>query len=133
MAEVGVRLSSLWAFECPSHDHIDMGGGCLHPGYPPAQPFTAEVITLAAAASRALQGLPPRQFNMTLVWLPEPKRVANANATATAEGGGGEGGRAAAAIAEDEPACLDGSRYGYYALPGRVNKWLVMLQGGGCE
>ena len=109
MAGLGVPLSSLWAFECPSHDHTDQPGFCLHPGQVSAQPFTFEVSELAQSVSRQLQAppLPPEQSNMTLIWLPPP----------TGEPG--------------EPACLDGSGFGYYALPGKVNKWIVMLQGGG--
>ena len=109
MAGQGVPLSSLWAFECPSHDHTDQPGFCLHPGQIAAQPFTLEVNQIAQSVNRQLHAppLPPAQGNMTLRWLPPPTG------------------------APGEPACLDGSRFGYYALPGKVNKWVVMLQGGG--
>ena len=109
MAEQGVPLSSLWAFECPSHDATNQPGFCLHPGRPAAQPFSEQVNDMARTVNRQLQAppQPPAQSNMTLVWLPPP----------TGQPG--------------EPACLDGSGYGYYALPGKVNKWVVMLQGGG--
>jgi len=106
MAAQGVALSTLWAFECPSHDHTDQPGFCLHPGQVSAQPFSFEVGELAQAVERQVGGLPPREFNMTLHMLPPP-------------------------AAPGDPACLDGSAYGYYALPGKVNKWIVLLQGGG--
>jgi len=105
MASVDIQLSALWAWECPSHDHSDQPGFCLHPGFPAAQPFTWEVEELAQSVNRQLQEppLPSPQSNLTLVWLPTPTG------------------------APGEPACLDGSQYGYYALPGSENKWLVML------
>lgn len=106
MAGTGVPLSTLWAFECPSHDHTDQPGFCLHPGDVSAQPYTFEVDEIAQSVNRQLNGLPPRVFNMTLQMLPPPA---------------GPG----------DPACLDGSAYGYYALKGTVDKWVVALQGGG--
>lgn len=106
MAGQGVPLSTFWAFECPSHDHTDQPGFCLHPGDPAAQPYTAEVDSIAASVNRQLNGLPPREFNMSLYMLPQGSSPGDA-------------------------ACLDGSAYGYYALPGRVNKWVIAIQGGG--
>jgi len=146
MAQLSIPLSTLWAWECPSHDQVDMreygadccrqlplnqcilltlsrrrltslllpfpsnfpGGGCLHPGNPQAQPWTAEVLALAQQVTRQLNVLPPRRYNMSQVfWMPEPTGAPN------------------------EPACIDGSRYGYYGFAGAQNKWVVMLQGGG--
>lgn len=106
MASDNIQLSALWAWECPSHDHTNQPGFCLHPGMPAAQPFTVEVEGITRSVNRQLQEppLPPEQGNMTLVWLPPPTG------------------------APGEPACLDGSQYGYYALEGKVNKWVVMLQ-----
>ena len=106
MAGEGVPLSTLWAMDCPSHDAGDQPGFCLHPGRPAAQPYTQQVTALAQEVNRQVQQLPPAQYNMTLVMLPPPG-------------------------APGDPACLDGSAYGYYALPGSVNKWVVMLAGGG--
>lgn len=107
MAGAGVALSTLWAFECPSHDHTDQPGFCLHPGMVAAQPYTFEVGDIAQSVQRQLAGLPPRAFNMSLHMLPPP-------------------------AADGDAACLDGSAYGYYALPGKVaDKWVVLLQGGG--
>ena len=109
MAGQGVPLSALWAFECPSHDAKSQPGFCLHPGRPAAQPYTAQVTELARSANRQLQAppRPPAASNMSLVMLPPPTG------------------------APGEAACLDGSGYGYYALAGSVDKWVVMLQGGG--
>ena len=108
MASLSIPLSTLWAWECPSHDHVDMPGGCLHPGDPEAQPFTFEVLELVRSVNRDLNGMPPTQPNLTLFMLPPPTGAAG------------------------EPACLDGSGFGYYAAPGNVkDKWQVMLQGGG--
>ena len=107
MAGAGVALSTLWAFECPSHDHTDQPGFCLHPGMVAAQPYTFEVGDIAQSVQRQLAGLPPRAFNMSLHMLPPP-------------------------ATDGDAACLDGSAYGYYALPGKVaDKWVVLLQGGG--
>jgi hypothetical protein len=107
MAEQSVQLSSLWAFECPSHDAGNMPAFCLHPGRASAQPYTEQVTALAQVADRQVRGLPPRAYNLSLIMLPPP-------------------------AAPGSPACLDGSAYGYYALPGALSdKWLVMLQGGG--
>lgn len=106
MASLNVSLSTLWAFECPSHDHTDQPGFCLHPGRVNAQPFSLEVGELAQSVQRQLNGLPPREFNLTLHMLPPP-------------------------AADGDPACLDGSAYGYWARPGNVDKWIVMIDGGG--
>jgi hypothetical protein len=106
MASLNVSLSTLWAFECPSHDHTDQPGFCLHPGDVRAQPYTLEVDELAQSVQRQLNDLPPREFNMTRYDI-------------------------AAGVGPGEPACLDGSNYAYFALPGRVNKWVVMIDGGG--
>ncbi len=106
MAGSGVPLSTLWAFECPSHDHTDQPGFCLHPGQVGAQPFTFEVGEIAQSVNRQLHGLPPRQGNMTRYMLAPP-------------------------VGPGDPACLDGSAFGYYALPGKENKWVVQIEGGG--
>jgi len=106
MAGADVALSTLWAFECPSHDHTDHPGFCLHPGKIDAQPYTFEVDEIAQSVELQLNGLPPRSYNMTRYNLPQGS-------------------------APGEPACLDGSSYAYYALPGKVNKWVLMIAGGG--
>jgi len=106
MAASGVPLSTLWAFECPSHDHTDQPGFCLHPGQVGAQPYTFEVDEIAQSVNRQLHKLPPRQGNLTRYML-------------------------APSAGPGDPACLDGTAYGYYAMPGTENKWVVMIQGGG--
>ena len=107
MAGQGVALSTLWAFECPSHDHTDQPGFCLHPGQVSAQPYSFEVSEIAQSVQRQLSGQPPREFNMSLHMLPPP-------------------------AAPGDPSCLDGSAYGYYVLPGKVaDKWIVQINGGG--
>jgi Pectinacetylesterase len=106
MAEVGVKVATLWAWECPSHENGDQPNACLHPGRPSAQPATFFNVEAAHAATLQMQGLPTVNRNASIIWLPDPQNAG-------------------------DPACLDSSRYGYYALRGRENKWLVSLGGGG--
>jgi O-palmitoleoyl-L-serine hydrolase len=130
MQGLGVPLSTLWAFECPSHD--DMGGLCLHPGDVSAnQADTFAVLDTLRSVDRALTGLPPWSGNMTLYWVGEglPEGASEAAAAAAATASGPPKGTVTGGLA---PACLDGSRYGYYAKLGlRTDRWVVMLQGGG--
>ena len=107
MALHGVPLSTLWAFECPSHD--DMGGLCLHPGRVDAGAATARALAVVDDANRALNGVLPAGQELLLFMLPPPAPGANL-----------------------DPACLDGTAYGYYAqLGARRDKWIVTLEGGG--
>lgn len=103
----GIPLSTMWAFECPSHE--DMDGLCIHPGRVGANPDTVDTLEVAQYMDRALQGLPPANANLSLYMLPPPRPGAG-----------------------DDPACLDGTAFGYYARLGAdTRRWVVMLEGGG--
>ena len=122
-----IPLSTMWAFECPSHD--DMNGLCIHPGLPAANADTFYTLEIAQQVERGLQGLPPADLNLSLYMLPTspPPTAAAAAAAASFSPGGAQGPGPG-----DEPACLDGTPFGYYARLGRDTRhWVVMLEGGG--
>jgi O-palmitoleoyl-L-serine hydrolase len=107
VVQYDIPLSTMWAFECPSHD--DMSGLCIHPGRPAANYDTVYTLEIAQSVERALQGLPAADLNLTLYMLPPPR-----------PGG------------SNDAACLDGTAYGYYARLGKdTAHWVVMLEGGG--
>ena len=111
MATEGVPLSTSWAYACPSHDRSSpsFAHSCLHPGLPAAEPWTTEVLEIAAAAENALNGVPPNPHTLALQMLPPPRAGASA-----------------------DPACLDGTAYGYYAHVGTdATRWIVSIEGGG--
>lgn len=70
VAAYDIPLSTMWAFECPSHG--DMGGLCIHPGRVGANPATTYTLEIAQAVERDLAGLPPEDLNLTLYMLPPP-------------------------------------------------------------
>lgn len=108
MGAHNISLSTMWAFECPSHD--DMGGMCIHPGRVAAQPETFNTLLQLQGVNRVLAGgafWPDRTLDLHLLSTPRPG-------------------------ANDDPACMDGTPYGYYMRVGaRSDKWIVNIQGGG--
>ena len=108
MLEFGIQLSTFWAFECPSHSEMD-GTLCIHPGRVQDNAATFTTIENLQYIDRAMQNLPPSNLNLTLYMLDPPRPGSNS-----------------------DPACLDGTAYGYYARLGKDTSTVVVtLQGGG--
>lgn len=108
MVTNNVSLSTMWAFECPSHSQSDMPW-CINPGDPSVQPQSYETINQLQISGRALSGKPPLNVTLSLQLLPPPRHGSNS-----------------------DPACLDSTPYGYYLRVGeRRDKWIVSIVGGG--
>eukprot|EP00730_Choanoeca_flexa_P001867 TRINITY_DN10817_c0_g1_i2.p1 TRINITY_DN10817_c0_g1~~TRINITY_DN10817_c0_g1_i2.p1 ORF type:complete len:826 (+),score=168.59 TRINITY_DN10817_c0_g1_i2:2-2479(+) len=105
IVDLDVHLSTLWAFECPSHG--DTPNWCLHPGKPPQQNVTWAFMHQLILMDYKLQHGAASVINNTMVrqFLP---------------------------LSPGGPACLDGSRYAlYYRLGTSRSKWVINMQGGG--
>lgn len=108
MVTNNISLSTMWAFECPSHSQEEMPW-CINPGDPNTQPQSYQTINQLQIDGRALSGKPPLNLTLTLQLLPHPRPGSNS-----------------------DPACMDSTPYGYYIRLGkRTDKWLVAVQGGG--
>ena len=103
IVQLQVPLSTLWAWECPSHE--DTPNWCLHPGKPSHQNSTFVFAEQLRLANLRLQQGPAAVFNrsMTRILLPQSPQG---------------------------PACLDGSPYAlWYRLGSNRSKWVVNMQG----
>lgn len=107
MVENNISLSTMWAFECPSHS--DANGFCIHPGNPASEPETTATIEQLQQDSRTIAGGGFLNLTMELHLLPPPRFGSNA-----------------------DPACMDSSPYGYYLKVGAItDRWIISIQGGG--
>ena len=87
-----------------------MQGMCLHPGRVSAQPATFDTLIQLQGVDRVIAGEP--------FW---PNRTMDLHMLAAPSAG-----------ANDDPACMDSTPYGYYMRIGaRTDKWIVDIQGGG--